>query len=98
MRGHIKQRSKKKGTWSIILELDKDAATGKRRQQWLTVQGSKRDAEKKLAELLHQKDNGTYVRPVKLTIGEYLEQWLRDYQTNLAQHTVQSYQFFISGI
>ena len=96
MRGHITQRSKHKGTWSIVLELDKDAATGKRRQQWVTVQGSKRDAEKKLAEILHQKNTGSYMKPGRQTVGDYLEQWQREYcQPNLAPHTAQSYQFFI---
>ena len=30
MRGHIKQRSK--GSWSIVVELDRDPATGKRQR------------------------------------------------------------------
>ncbi len=47
MRGHIVQRAK--DSYSIKIELDKDAVTGKRRQQWVTVRGSKKDAEKKLS-------------------------------------------------
>ena len=52
MRGHLKQRSK--GSWSIVLDMGRDPATGKRRQQWQTVRGTKKEAEKKLAELQHQ--------------------------------------------
>ena len=43
MRGHIKQRAK--GSWSIVLELGRDPATNKRRQQWTTFRGTKRDAD-----------------------------------------------------
>ena len=86
MRGHIEKRKYKnqKGekiespNWTIVLELDK-SSSGKRKQQWITVKGSKKDAEKRLSELLHQKDIGSYTKPGKLTVGDYLEQWLQDY-------------------
>ena len=96
MRGHIVKRSKNKNSWSIKISLGKDNA-GKYRSQWYTVQGSKKDAEKRLSELLHQQDTGTYTKPGKQTLGDYLEHWLQDYcQPNLAPHTVQSYSFFIN--
>ena len=65
MRGHIKQRAK--GSWSIVLELGRDPATGKRRQQWTTFRGTKRDAKRKLAELQHQMDTGSYLKPLQAT-------------------------------
>ena len=40
-------------------------------------------------------DNGIYVKPGKQTLGEYLDQWLKDCHVNLALHTAQSYQFFV---
>ena len=52
MRGHIKQRSK--GSWTIVLDLGRDPSTGKRRQQWVTHRGTRKEAEKKLAELQNQ--------------------------------------------
>lgn len=77
MRGHIVQRSKNKGTYSIKISLGKDAATGKYKCQWFTVQGSKKDAEKRLSELLHQLDTGAYMKPGKQTLGDYLIEWLK---------------------
>ncbi|MFC1869870.1 tyrosine-type recombinase/integrase [Chloroflexota bacterium] len=77
MRGHIVQRSKG-DTWSIKISIGKDA-TGKYKYQWYTVQGSKKDAQKRLSELLHQKDTGTYMKPGKLTTDEYLKRWLTEY-------------------
>ena len=94
MRGHI--RSRYKGSYSICLNLGRDPVTGQRKQQWVSVKGTKKDAEKKLAELLHQIDTGTFVQPTKLTIADFLEQWLRDYcKANLAPNTTETYEFFV---
>ena len=77
MRGHIVKRYE--DSYNIVLNLGTDPATGKRKQQWITVKGTKKEAEKKLAELLHQLDTGTFMKPGKLTLADYLEIWLRDY-------------------
>ena len=96
MRGTLKQRSK--GSWTIILDAGRDPATGKRRQQWHTVKGTKREAEKRLAELVHQVDNGDYVNPGNLTVGAFLVQWLRDYaSTNVRPRTIEGYRDIVIG-
>ena len=77
MRGHIRKRAK--DTWSIVLDYGRDSATGKRQQQWITIRGTKKDAEKKLSELLYQLDKGSFVKPTKLTLGDFLQRWLNDY-------------------
>ncbi len=78
MRGSLKQRYE--GSWSLILDLgyEVDPVTGKqkRRQKWITVRGTKRDAERKLAELVHRADSGTFVEPNKVTVGDWLDAWL----------------------
>src|SRR5262245_55933890 len=78
MRGSI--RSRYKGSWNIILDMGyrPDPETGKPRrvQKWYTVRGTKRDAEKKLAELLHQANRNELVEPTKLTLGMWLDEWL----------------------
>jgi hypothetical protein len=50
VKGHIRKRGK--SPWSLVIELDR-GLDGKRRQKWCTVQGTRKDAERKLAELLH---------------------------------------------
>ena len=91
MRGHITQRSK--GTYSIKVSLGKDPATGKYKSQWFTVKGSKKDAEKRLSEILHQLDTGGYLKPDKATIAYYLQRWLVDYaRPNLSPRTVEGYE------
>jgi len=94
MRGHIKQRSK--GAWSIVIDIGKDPATGKRRQQWYTVKGTKREAESKMRELLDSKEKGTFVKPNKLTLGDWLNSWLQGYvKTNCSLRTYDAYQSIV---
>ncbi len=91
MRGHITKRSK--DSYSIKISLGKDTTTGKYKYQWFTVQGSKKDAEKKLSELLHQRDTGSYIQPGKTTVTEYLDRWLKEYAwPNLAPRTAEGYE------
>ena len=71
MRGHIVKRYK--DSYTVVLNLGRDPITCKRKQQWVTVKGTKKDAEKKLAELLHQLDTGTLIIPGKITLGEAAE-------------------------
>jgi integrase len=94
MRGHIKKRGK--DSYSIVLNLGIDPATGKRKQQWVSVKGTKKEAEKRLSELLHQLDNGTFIKPGKTTLAEYLERWLKDYAwPNLAPRTSEGYETIV---
>src|SRR5687768_8660921 len=79
MRGSLVQRSA--GSWTIILDLGYtavDPATGrrKRRQKWITIRGTRRQAEKKLADLLSEYNHGTFIEPSKRTVAEWLTEWL----------------------
>ena len=49
MKGNITRRGK--NSWRLKFDADRDA-TGKRRIQYATVRGGKRDAQIKLAELI----------------------------------------------
>ena len=94
MRGHITKRGK--NSYSIKISMGKDAATGKYKYQWVSVKGTKKDAEKRLSEVLHQLDTGTFMKPGKTTLGEYMERWLQDYVwPNLAPRTAEGYESII---
>jgi len=77
MRGHIKQRAK--GSWSVVIDAGKDPETGKRRQHWHTIKGTKRDAQRTLNEMLVSLEKDVYIKPNKLTLGEWLLEWLDSY-------------------
>ncbi len=90
MKGHIGQRTK--GSWSIVVDVGRDQEAGKRRQQWQTVKGTKRDAERELRAILTRLETGAYIKPTKLTVGEYLEQWLQGYvSSNVGPRTRERY-------
>ena len=76
MRGHIRKRG---GSYSVVVDNGYDPDTGKRRQKWIAVKGNKRDAERKLAEVINDLNAGAFVGPSRLTPSEYLQQWLQDY-------------------
>ena len=82
--------------YSLVISIGRDSKTGKYKYQWISVKGTKKDAEKRLAELLHQLDTGTFMKPGKTTLTEFLERWLRDYAwPNLAPRTAEGYESII---
>ena len=90
MKGHIRQRSK--GSWTIWVDLGRDPETGKRRQQTMTVRGTKRDAERESRAILTRLETGAYIKPTRLTVGGYLEQWLQGYvSSNTGPRTRERY-------
>ncbi len=90
MRGHITQRSK--GSYTVIISMGRDPNTGAKKQYWETIRGTKKDAETRLNELLHQHDKGAFVRPSNLTVADLFEQWLRDYAiSNVRPRTYDRY-------
>lgn len=94
MRGHIVKRYK--DSYTIVLSMGRDPKSGKYKYQWVSVKGTKKDAEKRLAEILHQIDTGTFTKPGKTTLADYLEQWLKDYcWPNLASRTAEGYEYIV---
>jgi integrase len=94
MRGHIEKRGK--NSYSLAISMGRDVNTGKYKYQWVTVKGTKKEAEKRLSEVLNQIDNGIFIKPGKTTLAEYLERWLKDYAwPNLAPRTAEGYESII---
>jgi len=95
LRGHITKRGK--NSYYIVISLGKDATTGKYKQHCESVKGTKKEAEKRLAEVLHQLDNGTFIKPEKTTVAEFLQLWLKDYaKPNLSPRGYERYQGIIT--
>ena len=94
MRGTIIKRG---DSYRIKVSLGKDSVTGKYLSHYETVKGNKKDAERRLNELIHQRDNATFVKPGKATVADHLRQWLRDYAyANLSPNTALGYESIIS--
>src|SRR5271156_1477963 len=71
--GSIVERSR--GRWAIILE-GRDPATGKRKQKWHSFKGTKKEAQTELVRLLHETSKGTYIEPSKMTVSQWIDQWI----------------------
>lgn len=78
MRGTLKQRYK--GSWSLILDLgyqlDLETGLRKRKQKWVTFRGTRREAEAHLNDLVRAANRGEFVEASKLTVAEWLNDWL----------------------
>lgn len=96
-RGSIRQISKAKKSWKIIIELPKDEVTGKRRQKSFTCYGTKKEAEKFKTEKLRELDTGELIETKKIKFSEYLDYWLKvESQSNLRKNTVEGYKHYIN--
>lgn len=89
MAGNITRRGKT--SWRLKFEGgERDAITGKRSTRYVTFRGSKRDAQVELTRLLAEVDAGTSVNPSKITVGEYVREWLRG-AVHLSPKTLERY-------
>jgi Site-specific recombinase XerD len=88
MRGNITKRGER--SWRVKFDVGRDPVTGRRLTRYVTVKGTKKDAQQELTRLLSRVDEGSYVDPTKMTVAEYLRHWLKsDIARRLAAKTAQ---------
>jgi integrase len=89
MTGSIKRRSE--GSYQIAVYLGFDA-NGKQQYHRETVRGTKKDAQTRLADLLHSLHRGTKISTAKTTLAEYLDDWLKTHaKPNVSPKTYERY-------
>lgn len=77
---------RKNGTWMAQAELGRDPATGKRNR--ITRYGkTAAEAKAKLDEAKAAIKDGTYIEDESLTLGQWLDHWLRNYVDNNVKHS-----------
>src|SRR4051812_34980505 len=75
--GSIKRLKLKGGKVRYRLRLDLGCdADGNRKQKCYTVKGTEKEAQQKLRELLSAVDGNVFVEPRKLTLGQWLKEWI----------------------
>lgn len=89
MKGHIRERSP--GHWAIVLDI-RDPETGARRRKWHSFAGTKRQAQVECARLVAEMGRGAYVEPTKLTVSDFLDQWLTHTRSQVAPRTHERYE------
>lgn len=80
--------------WEARITTGRDPGTGKQIQRSFTGKTQK-EVREKLAQAVAAVDNGTYTAPARLTVGQWLDIWQRDYLGAVKPSTVRSYQDLI---
>jgi len=83
MRGYFRKRGK---YWSFTVDIGRDPETGKRKQKTVSGFRTKKEAEKACAELIAQIENGGYREPKKITLGEFI----LDYMENNVKQAIRA--------
>jgi integrase len=79
------------GNWALIIEV-KDPITGKRKRKWFSVEANgKKEARAKRAKLATEIKSGAYQEPSKVTLREYLTDWLTYMKSQVTPNTHQRY-------
>ncbi|MGI9063247.1 MAG: tyrosine-type recombinase/integrase [Pseudonocardiaceae bacterium] len=76
--------------YRFVVDIGLDPATGKRRQKTET-HDRRKDAQAALAKIMHEVNRGTYAMPTKITMGEYLDEWLRSATRGKEAATARNY-------
>lgn len=87
--GSIRQRPD--GRWEARYTAGRNPGTGRQMQK--SVYGATQDeVVKKLRRVLTQQDEGTLLEPSRLTIGQWLDTWMKEYTGHLKPRTKAMYQ------
>ena len=85
-------RKRPDGLWEGRITAGYDPKTGKQIRR--SVYGkTQQEVRQRITEMAHEIDTGTYLEPLKTTVGEWLDIWLKQYVANtVAAYTWDSYE------
>jgi integrase len=89
MKGTITQRSP--GSYSIVIYLGKDPVTKKKKWHTSTFRGTKSEAQTECARLITTINGGSFQKPSKVTVTEFLERWLTHMSAHVDARTHHGY-------
>jgi len=96
-RGYIREYGDRKGVFRIAVSLGKDPKSSTYRYQWHTVKGTRKDAERRLTQLLHEVDTGAVIQPGRIRLKDFLVKYVEDYvRPNLSPKTAEGYEFIFN--
>lgn len=86
----VTRNGKEYSFWEARYTAGTDPGTGRQIQRSITGKTQK-EVAKRLKEAVAALDAGTYIAPSRLTVGEWLDIWARDYLGGVKPFTVASY-------
>jgi integrase len=91
MAGHLQERGPK--TWRLSVYVARDSRTGRKRYAQRTVHGSKREAERALARLVTEVEEGRHSASAAGTFGNLLDRWLETKAQSVDPATISNYRW-----
>src|SRR5580693_8955853 len=91
MAGHLQARGE--NTWRLSVFVGRDSRTGRKRYAQSTVHGTKKEAEKALARLVTEVDDGRHSASAAGTFGNLLDRWLETKAQSVAPATISNYRW-----
>ncbi len=91
MTGHLQERGPK--TWRLSVYVGRDARTAKKRYVQRTFHGTKREAERAIARLVTEVDEGRHSASAAGTFGNLLDRWLETKAQSVDPSTIDSYKW-----
>lgn len=89
-RGEGSIRQRKDGTWEARFVVGIDPGTGKDIRKSVYAKTQK-EVRKKMTEAIAALDKDDYREPCKMTVGQWLDIWAKDYLGGVKPYTVSSY-------
>lgn len=91
MTGRVEKRYE--SSWTIIIELGYDRATKKRKRIVESVEvATESEAKEIMYQRMYEIRHKKYIKRDNMTVGEYLDEWLKFKKTKLAPKTYHSYE------
>lgn len=93
-KGYGSIRKRKKGVWEGRYTIGVDTGTGKQVQR--SIYGKSRDeVRKKMNQVNTELDTGTYIDPVSMTVREWTNIWMNEYNNGVKETTKEQYLYQI---
>jgi integrase len=87
--GHLQRRGKQ--SWRLKYDIDADGRGG-RQTRYVTLRGTRAEAQKQAAKILANVATGLHVDPSSESVSQFVERWLRDWgAANLSSLTYEGY-------
>jgi integrase len=94
MRGNITRRGK--NSWRLKFDIPADFLTQERKTVFVTVRGTRQQAQQELTRRLFAVDAGTHVVPTSRTLTQWLDEWL-EARRGLSPKTAERYRQLIDA-
>src|SRR5256885_1121393 len=103
MKGHVRKRchcsqearKRCRHSWAYVVEIGRNGSTGKRQQKWVSGFKTRAAAEKSMRDSLSELDDGRDPFPKKLTVREFMNQWLDHWKGQVRPKTFAGYETLI---